>query len=451
MLTHSDFVKCGNDEEKRIRFVEQAISDFKCTQEYKTALRAIAYDNKENPDIANLEKVIYDMQGKAMKDYISPNHKIRNAFFPLIISEKVSHLLANGVTFKNTKAKEKLGKGFDDTLKKIYRDALVCRKSYGFFNGIKLIHLPYINTVSIVNDYNGSLAECIYFTQLANDKPLVVHLYEPDGFTVYVQEPDDQLKLAQQKRAYSLSYKSSNAESKYDIVSNNTSSLPIFPFFNLKEQSEIVGNLEILIALDMMMSQLCNNVSQAELVYWVLRNYGGMDDIADANFIVNLIKSHVIHVNDDGEATPHQITVPTEANNAAYARLKAQLFENMRGANHEILNAGNLTATQIKAAYSRLREFSSEVESNAFTFINGIMEIAGIDESETYSIEYNEPINSTEEITNLIASAPYLAGEKSEAITRKLAALNGMTDNIQEILEDRERAMAITVSNEPEE
>lgn len=437
MLTHSDLVKCGDDETKRIEFIEQAMNDFRTSQEYKTAQRSIAYDRKENPDIATVEKIVYDMQGIAHKDLVSANHKIRNGYYPLIIGEAVSHLLANGVTFSNPENKKKLGKDFDDVLKKIYRDALVCRRSYGMWNGEKVIHLPYMNTIYIPDDYNGELTDAIYFTQLASDKPLVVHLYEPDGFSVYASEDNKPLSLLQSKKAYTNYYRKNEAEGKYDIKTENSSKLPIITLNNLNEQSSLIGNLEILIAIDIIMSELCNNVSQAELVYWVLKNYGGMDDIADANFVINLLKTHVIHVNDDGEATPHQITVPVDANNAAYIRLKALLFENMRGANHEILSAGNLTATQIKAAYSRLREFSGEMESKVFEFIRGILDIAGIGDDESFSVEYNEPINATEEINNTIASAPWL-GEK--ATTKKLAALNGLSDELDEIEKDKEAA-----------
>ena len=196
----------------------------------------------------------------------------------------------------------------------------------------------------------------------------------------------------------------------------------------------IVGSLEILVALDLMASQLVNNVSQSELIYWVLKNYGGMDDIADANFIVNLIKSHVIHVDQDGEAEPHQLQVPFEANNAAFARLKAQLFENMRGVNHEVMDVGNLTATAINSAYSRLRNFSGLAESDVFDYVRGVMRLANIDTDEVFTVEYNETINATEGINNTIASAPWL-GE--EATTKKLVMLNGLGDELEEIMKAR--------------
>lgn len=436
LLTYSDLQKCGDDEEKRITFITNAITDFKNSDNYKIADKAMKYYKGLNPEIAAVEKIIYDMKGIAHQDLVSPNNKIRNGYFPLIIDEAVSHLLTNGVSFTNTSKKDKLGVNFDDVTKGIYREALICGCSYGYFDGDKTIRLPYLNTVQIVDDYTGRLRACIFFTQIDTNKPLVVTLYEKEGYSEYVQEVGEPLKLKTQRTPYDYTAISSEAEGVYQYQEEQESDLPIFPMYSPKKQSMIVGSLEILVALDLMASQLVNNVSQSELVYWILKNYGGMDDIADANFIVNLMKTHIIHVNDDGEATPHQIQVPFEANNAAYVRLKSQLFENMRGVNHEVMDAGNLTATAINSAYSRLRNFSGLAESCVFEYIRGILRIAGIDENETFTVEYNETINASEAIQNVIQSAQYF---DTETITEKLAMLNGLGDKIDVILENKKK------------
>ena len=434
MLTYNDLLKCGDNEQERIQFIEQAIREQKASNTYRIAERAMAYYNGENPDIAEYEKYVYDLKGIAHRDKISANSKIRNGYYPLIIDEAVSHLLANGVGFEHEKDKEKLGVDFDDTIKKIYREALVCGVSYGFYNGEKTIHIPYLQFAPVLDDYTGRLRAGIYWTQIDQKKPLTVYFYEQDGFTIYVQEYGEEMKIAKEKQSYIVDYIENEAEGKYYVENSSSSYLPIYPLYNLTGKSNIIGSLEILIALDLMASQLVNNVSQAEIVYWILKNYGGMDNIADANFIVNLMKSHILHVDDDGDATPHQITVPFEANDAAYARLKAMLFENLRGVNHEIMDAGNLTATAINSAYSRLRNFSGLIESNVFDFIRGLLRIAGIDEEETFTFEYNETINTTEAINNVIASAQWLG---DTATTEKLALLNGLGDKIDEIMKEK--------------
>lgn len=433
MLTYNDLLAKQTDKE-RMEFIQQAIRERKTDVNYRTAEKAMQYYLGENPDIAAYEKYVYDLKGIAHKDVVSANSKIRNGYYPLIIDEAVSHLLANGVGFEHEKIKEQLGSNFDDTVKKIYREALVCGVSYGFYDGEKTIHIPFLQFCPVLDDYTGRLRAGIYWTQIDDTKPLTVYFYEQDGFTIYVQEYGEEMKVAKEKESYIVDYIENEAEGQYYVQNSSSSYLPIYPLYNLTGKSNIIGSLEILIALDLMASQLVNNVSQSELVYWVLKNYGGMDNIADANFIVNLIKSHILHVDDDGDATPHQIDVPFEANDAAYARLKAMLFENLRGVNHEIMDAGNLTATAINSAYSRLRNFSGLIESNVFEFIRGLLRIAGLDEEETVTFEYNETINQTEMINNTIASAPWLG---DTATTERLALLNGLGDKINQIMKEK--------------
>ena len=196
----------------------------------------------------------------------------------------------------------------------------------------------------------------------------------------------------------------------------------------------LIGSLDKLVALDMMSSELVNNVNQSELIYWVLKNYGGNDDIADAKFIINLKKSHIIHVDDDGSAEPHQIQVPFEANDAAFSRLKKELYICMHGVDHEVLRAGNPTATEIDSAYTEQRNFSGIMETNVFEYTRGMMEIAGLSGDETFTVEYNETVNTSEAIDNTIASAQWLG---DEATTEKLVLLNGLGDKLDEIKKNR--------------
>jgi len=439
MLTHNDLLECGNDEKKRIAFIEQAINDFKRSDRYKTAELSMKYYNKENPDIEAVEKIIYDMKGIAHRDLISPNSKNRVCYYPSIIDGYVSHLLTNGIGFANEANKDLLGDDIDDMLKEMYLDAIICGETYGYYyiddetKEKHVLNMKFLDTVAILDDYTMKPVDYIYFTQLDTDKPLCVTFCEPDGVTEYVQEPDEPMKIKTPKRGYSINTVWSEAEGIY-VAEQNTTTIPIYPLYSIKKQSALVGERENLAALDLMASQLVNNVSQAELVYWVLKNYGGMDDIADANFIVNLMKSHIIHVDDDGSAEPHQITVPFEANNTAYIRLKSILYDNMKGVNTEMLSAGNLTATQINAAYSKQREYSAMQESNIFKFLRGMLKIAGVTEKEKFTVEYYETINATEAIQNSIMSAPYLGDTET---TKRLAILNGSGERIEEIMKEK--------------
>ena len=135
-LTHSDLIKCGKDEEKRMRLVETAILDFQQSEEYKWAEKASKYYDIENPEIEAVEKIIYDMKGIAHRDLISPNNKIRNGYFPSIIDGHVSHLLANGISFDNQATKEKLGgDSLDVKMQQLLDNAQTYGVAWAFWNG----------------------------------------------------------------------------------------------------------------------------------------------------------------------------------------------------------------------------------------------------------------------------------------------------------------------------
>lgn len=433
ILTYSDLQACGDDEEKRKRFVLDAISEHKTSDEYKTALTAHEYYKKHNPDIARLEKVIYDMKGMAHKDLVSPNHKLRNGYYPSAVNQTVSHLLANGVGFSDPEIKKRLGRSFDGVLRKIAVDAKNSGVSYGFYNGEKVIHFPFLEFKAIPDDRTGAIVAGVRFTQIDESKPLVATLYEPDGYTEYTRYKNN-LEITKPKTAYIVNNVSNAVEGVYAVHEGNFSRLPVYPLYNVSHQSEIIGTQEILTAIDMVNSQLVNNVSQGELVYWVLKNYGGMDDIDDANFMVNLLKAHVIHVDSDGDASPHQIETPFEANETAASRLKRLFYESIGAVDTETLKAGNLTATAINAAYHDMRLNSANMEYEVIEFIQGILRIAGLSEDVVLSFTYFETVNETEAIQNIIASSSYIGDETS---TRKICEILGITDDFENIQKNK--------------
>lgn len=433
ILTYSDLQACGDDEEKRKSFVLDAISEHKTSDEYKTALTAHEYYKKHNPDIARLEKVIYDMKGMAHKDLVSPNHKLRNGYYPSAVNQTVSHLLANGVGFSDPEIKKRLGRNFDGVLRKIAVDAKNSGVSYGFYNGEKVIHFPFLEFKAIPDDRTGAIVAGVRFTQIDSNKPLVATLYEPDGYTEYTRYKND-LEITKPKTVYIVNNVSNDVEGVYAVHEGNFSRLPIYPLYNVSHQSEIIGTQEILTAIDMVNSQLVNNVSQGELVYWVLKNYGGMDDIDDSNFMVNLLKNHIIHVDSDGDASPHQIETPFEANETAASRLKRLFYDSIGAVDTETLKAGNLTATAINAAYHDMRLNSANMEYEVIEFIQGILRIAGLSEDVVLSFTYFETVNETEAIQNIIASSSYIGDETS---TRKICEILGITDDFENIQKNK--------------
>lgn len=441
MYTFQDLEKYSVDEASKIEFVKLAIQEHMSSPEYRMASKAIAYYRHENPDIAAFEKVVYDFLGIAHKDTFSTNHKLANAYYPLIIDMGTSHLLANGIGFENIELKEKLGANFDKVIKDIFTDARNCGVSYGFYNGEKLIHFKFREFKAMPDEETDVIRAGIRFTQIDENKPLIAVLYEEDGYTEYVQPKDGEMQFRKGadgktgKRRYNGVQYANELQGVYETDTDEQSALPIYPLYNIQRQSAIAGNINILAAIDMINSGFINNVSEADMIYWILNGYNGMDAIDDANFLVHLMKNHVAHTeNEEQSITPHQVNVQYAANETGAARLKRMLFDNMRGVLTETLAAGNLTATAIASAYSAQRLNSGLLEDEVREFMQGIFHIMGEEETEKISFSYYETINSTESIANVLQSAQYL-GES--VTTRLIASLNGVIDDLPDIEKEK--------------
>ena len=97
--------------------------------------------------------------------------------------------------------------------------------------------------------------------------------------------------------------------------------------------------------------------------------------------------------------------------------------------------AGNIsvTATQIMAAYEPLNSKTDDFEYCVGEFIDGIMEIAGIEDE--YSFTRSKIVNVSEEVQTVIQSASYL---DSDYVTKKILTLFGDGDKAEEVLKNME-------------
>lgn len=429
LKTYQDLLACGDDEEKRKRFIDTAIADFLNSDEYKIAEESELYYKNRNPDIENNEKFVYDLNGIAHIDNFSPNSKIKQNYYFMLINQAVMYTLGNGVAFDNEKVKEKLGVDFDNVLRKILTDAMVSKTGWGFYHDETVDFIPYKRFIGLPDEYDGSYKAGIWFFKIADNKPRSITLYEIDGYTEYIQEPGRDIEVKTPKRAYKT--RSNKAAIDEDIIAfENYPAFPIVPLNNINAQSCFVGVGETLKMLDAMYSKMVNNVSQGDLLYWVFRNYGGMTQ-TDAETAVNrLIKSHVVLIDDDGDATPHQIEIPYEASEATISVIKKVLVDGMMGVDTAQIYSGNTTATAINAAYENLNIKESMLEYEIGSFIRRIFKVAGIDEKEGFHITPCKTVNNQADINSIIAAAPLLG---DEATTKKVCELLGMIDSFEEI------------------
>lgn len=421
----------GEDERGRIEFIRSAIQDHQASDAYKMAVDAESYYDGLNPTINRYEKILYDMQGRAHKDMWTANHKLASRFFGMAVDQEVSYLLGNGVTFADESTGKKLCADFDQEVMDAARAAKICGVSFGFWDLTHLRVFSLLEFVPLYDEENGALKAGIRFWRVAPDKPLRASLYEQDGFTEYFQAKNKDMEVLREKRSYKLVVRAAEIGETEIFDGGNYPDFPIVPLKNNRHcLSEIAGKRNTIDALDLASSNMINNVDEGNLIYWVISNCGGMDDIDDAKFIERLKTMHVAHANgDDGaKAEAHTIEAPFEGTNSTIDMLKKKLYEDFQCFDASAVSAGNQTATAIKASYVPLDLKTDKFEAEVTRFIVEILRLAGIDDQPSYT--RNQIINKTEETQALLLGAQYY---DEEYITRKLLTINGDADQYDDM------------------
>ena len=435
MKSYQDLIDVGANEAARMAFVFSAITEHKGTTPYIVALDAEQYYRGLNPRITKYEKIIYDMRGKAHVDKWTPNHKIASNFFNFAITQENQYLLGNGATFTKDDTKDKLGKDFDTQLQDLGKKALVGGVAFGFFNLDHIDAFSLLEFVPLYDEENGALRAGIRFWQVDSDKPMRATLYEEDGYTDYIKALDKSAIL-HEKRPYKLKVRTSEADGEEIYDGENYPSFPIVPLWgNDKKQSELVGRQGTLDAFDLLNSNLVNNLDEANYIYWVLTNCGGMDEMDDAKFIEQLKTSHVAHADGDSGATAeaHTIEAPYQASETAIQTIQRRLYEDFMCLDVNSLSASSKTATEIRAAYQPLDSKCDMYEYCIISFVQKILELAGIDDTVTFT--RSKIVNKSEEINMLLAAQAYL---DDETLVEQICTLLGIGDKVDEILRKRQ-------------
>lgn len=440
MYTYNDLQACITDSDRR-DFIRRAVSAHKASGAFRTALNADRYYHLENPTIMRYQKLVRSLAGIAITDDWSPNNKIPSNWYFYFITQAVGHLLSNGVYFADDSTKERLGKNFDRAIVWLATEAKNGGVSFGFWNHDHIETFTIREFVPLYDEYTGSLKAGIRFWQIDANKPIRYVLYEPDGYTEYVEEKGEDIREYAPKRAYRQIVHSSPVGESVIVDGENYAGFPIVPFYNILKQSEIVGNVNVIDAYDLMASGLVNNTDEGNFIYWILKNCDGMNEEDDERFIADLRKHHFAHANgDDGAGVEsHVVETPFEAHEVSLDRLERQLFINFMAADVRKISAGNITATEIRAAYEPLNAKSDLFEFCVIDFIAGILALAGIDDTPTF--KRSQIVNQLEETEMVLTAAEWL---DEETILKKLPWIT--VDEVDEILRRRDEEAASRVT-----
>ena len=419
-------------------FVKSTINRHKSSEEYQTALIADEYNRRLNRTIIQLQKLLYKVTGEAVPDNYSANYKLRSNFFNRFITQLNQYVLGNGVTWNDEKTSDALGEDFDNELEDAGEKALVHSVSFGFWNLDHLEVFSYLEFAPLFDEQDGALKAGIRFWQIDPKKPLRATLYEMDGYTDYLWDKDNpDGKIVNEKRAYILKTKSTEADGTVIYDFENYPTFPIVPFWGNKyKQSEFVGMRENIDCYDLIKSGFANTVDDASMIYWTIQNAGGMDDIDLAKFVEHMrtVKASVVE-QSGATAEAHTMDVPYASREALLDRLRADMYEDFMALDTKDIANGAVTATQIEASYEPLNSKADKYEYCVIRFIKGILALAGIDDSPTFT--RSKIVNRTEEIQTLIQAGEYL---ESDYVTEKIMTIMGDADMVEDVLKAKDLA-----------
>lgn len=426
MLTFQDF-QAAVERGDTLRFIRDAIYQHRNSDAYKIAVDADEYDAQRNVTINETVKRLYSISNTVDKetgvekmgvsqhtDTTASNHHIASNFFHRLNTQRVTYSLGNGVTFDTDGVKDKLGDKFDTDLSEIAYNSLKHGVSFGFWNVDRLHVFPLTEFVPLIDESDGSLRAGIRYWSIDwKRKPVYAVLYEEDGYTKYKSKGKSGLTLEEMepKRAYRQTVAHTEAGGDEVIGEENYSSLPIIPLYgNKQHQSTLVGMRAAIDSYDLIQSGFANDVTDCAQIYWLLGNALGMDDNDIQHFMDRLRFSHVAVVDtDNSTAEPYTQEPPYNAREAYLTRISNSIYRDYGAFNPEDVAAGNITATQIRAAYQAQDEEADAFEYQIIEFCQKILALQGLEG--TPQFDRNRVANELEEVNMVVAEAEWLDDE----------------------------------------
>lgn len=417
LFTYQDFLEVGTEQKDIIDFILQAIENHKNSPMYQTALIADQYDKQLNVTINTYVQTIFSLSGAKVENFVASNNKIASNFFHRLNTQRTMYSLANGVSFvepgesAEDPTKELLGGSFDHDIRDAAYRSLIHGVTFCFWNLDRLHSFPITEFVPLWDEYDGTLKAGIRFWRLADDRPLVVVLYEIDGYTKYQSSDkvDSNLAVVQEKRAYKQIVNSAPADENEEIVGEeNYSSLPIVPLWgNELHQSTLIGMREAIDSYDLIRSGFANDLSDCSQIYWIVENAGGMTEPDLARFRDRLLLQHmaIVDSTDGVKVTPHTQEIPYEARKAYLNDIRAEIYESFGALDVHTVAAG-ATNDHIDAAYQPMDEEAADFEFQLSECIKQILLLMGIEDNPVF--KRNRISNQMEQVEIVTMESQWL-------------------------------------------
>ncbi|MDL2253840.1 phage portal protein [Ruminococcaceae bacterium OttesenSCG-928-I18] len=391
MLTYQDYQAASD----KTAFIVNAVEEYKSSKMFLDAMRAQAYDRRDNTSVVNrmtfLEK--YGIKDSKIKFF-----RMRNGFFPKMVRQQAQYLLGNGVTLPD-EVKTRLGNKFDRDLQRAGQQALVDGINWGFWNVNRLLVFRATEFCPLFDERTSDLTMGIRFWQISDDKPVYYEVYELDGIATYMQE-DSSLVTLEEKTAYLNRVRVDDIDERVTDT-QNYSRIPIFPLYaNDLHVSELnVGLKEDIDAYDFISSDLVDGIHQVEGIYWVVKNYGGEDLAA----LLKELQALKISYHDgaaDADARAEALEVPHQAKQIALDLLEKKMYGENMALDTKALTGGSLTNVAIKVAFTDFDLKTDLFEYQCVDFVQNILDLLGI-QTEEPKFKRRTITNDTETVDNI--------------------------------------------------
>lgn len=435
MYTFQDFAS----ETSPSQAVQDIINDWTGSELFQVARSADLYDRQQNETIMNYVQTIFSMSGSKIEDFTASNSRICSNFFHRLNTQRCTYSLGNGVTFPNDKSgakKKKLGPQFDTVLMDAGYHALIHGLSFLYFNS-RVYEFMATEFAPLWDEYTGELKAGVRFWQLAPNKPILAVLYEEDGYTKFKKDSDSAgFVVTEEKRKYILRVQSSEADGEEIIGGENYSSLPIVPLWGSKlQQSTLVGMRQAIDSFDLIRSGFANDLTDCAQIYWILENYGGMNEDDLARFRDRMKLHHIAEMNTEGggKITPYTQEIPYQARKQYLDDMRNGIYEDFGALDVHTVAAG-ATNDHIDAAYQPMDENADDFEGQVIKAVQRLGVLVGMSEEDAIpTFKRNRISNQKEQVEMLMLEAQYL---DEETILNKLP--NITVDEVQEILKRKD-------------
>jgi len=424
IITFQDFEK---NEAKREKWIGQAIEQYMRSDEYKLALEADEYEKQKNKTINEYVRLVYDITGTGTPDFTSTNNRIASNFFHRLNTERVSYSLGNGVSFANRtqermednslqwkdSTKDALGQDFDDAMFRIALYACEHGRCYCFYNDGEYNVFPMTEFMPLLDEVTGQIRAGLRFWSLDwSQKPIVVDVYEEDGYSRYMTKKGKYglgaLELTEEKRPYKETVQVTEADGEEVIGGENYPTIPIAVMYgNRIKQSTLVGMKANIDAYDLIHSGYANDLTECAQMYWIINNAAGMDEGDIARLRDRMLLQHIVVADTtNSPITPYAQEIPYQSREACLNRIKVSIYRDFGVIDVDNISTQNVTATQIRAAYQAMDEEADAFEYQVNQFIQQILKLIGIEDYPIF--DRNKITNELEETQQVMMAAQYL-------------------------------------------